>query len=270
MKELKLTTDILDYFVDKGFEYIDVPWLISKSTEKLTLPSDRLSNSFVEKDVTFVGSAEQGFLELYLKDKIEKNKDYVSFSPCVRLNDNQTIYSKETFYKVELSAIVEDYQTAIQTFHRFKEYSKALFLSVTNRRAREDIISTSQIDLFILNDNNEEIEVGSYGFRRLTDGNYLIFGTGAALYRLSLLHKETGYHKQGIVKGELGELSKLKEELRELEDAISQDDKILQSCELSDLIGAIEEYSKYKLGLTLDDLIKFSKKNKNAFLSGKR
>lgn len=74
-----------------------------------------------------------------------------------------------------------------------------------------------------------------------------------------------GYHKKEIKKGILGEFSKIQEEIDELTDAIEQDDKILQMCELTDLIGAIESFSELKFNLTLEDLIKFSNKTKSAF-----
>lgn len=78
-----------------------------------------------------------------------------------------------------------------------------------------------------------------------------------------------GYHNREIERGKYGEFSKIKEEFEELEDAFEQDDKILQICELTDLIGAIEGYGK-KLGVTINDLIKFSDKTKEAFKENKR
>ena len=79
-----------------------------------------------------------------------------------------------------------------------------------------------------------------------------------------------GYHKKEITKGIIGEFSKIQEEIDELTDAIEQDDKIMQICELSDLIGAIESFSINKFNLTLEDLVKFSNKTKEAFREGKR
>jgi NTP pyrophosphatase (non-canonical NTP hydrolase) len=79
-----------------------------------------------------------------------------------------------------------------------------------------------------------------------------------------------GYHKVEIKKGIYGEFSKIIEEVDELTDAVEQDDKILQICELSDLIGAIEQYSESKFGLSLVDLKKFSDKTKSAFKEKKR
>lgn len=78
-----------------------------------------------------------------------------------------------------------------------------------------------------------------------------------------------GYHTREIEKGVLGEFSKIKEEFEELEDAVKQDIKPLILCEISDLLGAIEEYCK-KYNLSLDDMIKFSNLTKKAFRDGKR
>lgn len=78
-----------------------------------------------------------------------------------------------------------------------------------------------------------------------------------------------GYHTHKIKKGVLGEFSKIEEEFEELKDAVEQEDKVLIMCELTDLIGSIEEFSK-KFNLTLEDLIKFSNKTKNAFKDGQR
>lgn len=79
-----------------------------------------------------------------------------------------------------------------------------------------------------------------------------------------------GYHKRKIKKGKLGEFSKIREEYEELLDAFEQEDKLLQFCEMSDLIGAIQYYSETKFNISLKDLISFSDKTKEAFKEKKR
>jgi len=75
-----------------------------------------------------------------------------------------------------------------------------------------------------------------------------------------------GHHKVKIEKGVFGEYSKVREEFEELTDAVEQKNKILIICELADLVGAIEEYTK-SFNLTVKDLREFSnlnnKQNKN-------
>lgn len=78
-----------------------------------------------------------------------------------------------------------------------------------------------------------------------------------------------GYHTKKIEKGLVGHFSKIKEEFQEAEDAFDQNDEILIICELSDMVGAIEEYIK-RWNLDLISLKKFSDKTKSAFKEGKR
>lgn len=78
-----------------------------------------------------------------------------------------------------------------------------------------------------------------------------------------------GYHISEIPKGVIGEFSKITEEYEELLDAHNQKDSILELCEITDLIGAIEEYLK-NFNITLEDAIEFSNKTKQAFKENKR
>jgi len=79
-----------------------------------------------------------------------------------------------------------------------------------------------------------------------------------------------GYHKKEIIKGVLGEYSKIKEEFDEFTDAHQQLDSILMLCELSDMIGAIEAFTYGNWNIDLLQLKEFSDKTKQAFQEGKR
>lgn len=81
-----------------------------------------------------------------------------------------------------------------------------------------------------------------------------------------------GYHLKEIPKGVLGEASKIKEELLELEDALEQDAEIMVLIELSDLFGAIESFleRRYDSVFSMEDLKKMSDITKRAFQSGAR
>lgn len=78
-----------------------------------------------------------------------------------------------------------------------------------------------------------------------------------------------GYHLRTIKKGTLGEISKIREELDELEDAMEQGVLIMALCELSDLYGAIKAYAE-TLGVSMDDLKEMHEVTERAFLSGRR
>lgn len=80
-----------------------------------------------------------------------------------------------------------------------------------------------------------------------------------------------GYHLATIQKGELGELSKISEELAELHDAQAQSCKIMELVELSDMIGAVQAYlDRHHPGYTVDDLKVMAAITKRAFITGAR
>ncbi len=80
-----------------------------------------------------------------------------------------------------------------------------------------------------------------------------------------------GYHKNKIIKGVIGEIGKIQEELDELKDAEEQNCKIMQLVELSDLIGSIELYLNANFpDMTIEDLITMSRITQRAFKNGYR
>lgn len=78
-----------------------------------------------------------------------------------------------------------------------------------------------------------------------------------------------GYHLKEINKGQLGNVSKLKEEIEEFEDALVQDCKLMAMVELSDIYGALEALAE-TYNLTMQDLAIFSDITKRAFINGVR
>lgn len=75
-----------------------------------------------------------------------------------------------------------------------------------------------------------------------------------------------GYHLHTITKGKLGDISKIKEEIEEYEDAVSQDCKIMAMVELSDIYGALEALAE-NYNLSMQDLATFSNITKRAFIN---
>jgi hypothetical protein len=78
-----------------------------------------------------------------------------------------------------------------------------------------------------------------------------------------------GYHLTDIPKGVLGNLSKIREELEEAEDAAAQGVVLMELIELSDLYGALKARVE-RLGHTIEDLAKMSAVTVRAFQSGRR
>lgn len=81
---------------------------------------------------------------------------------------------------------------------------------------------------------------------------------------------KTGYHIKAIGKGVLGERSKITEEYNEWQDSCEQGCKVMELVELSDLLGAIESYTKNHYNISLDDLIKMKSITQRAFINGRR
>ena len=80
-----------------------------------------------------------------------------------------------------------------------------------------------------------------------------------------------GYHLAEIQKGQLGEISKIQEELDELKDAAAQDVRVMELVELSDLVGAIQSYlDHHHAGYTINDLIQMANVTHRAFVNGRR
>lgn len=80
-----------------------------------------------------------------------------------------------------------------------------------------------------------------------------------------------GYHTREIKKGSIGESSKIREELEELEDAEKQDNPVMAILELSDIVGAIDAYLEVNHpSITVEDLITMAMRTKAAFDDGTR
>lgn len=79
------------------------------------------------------------------------------------------------------------------------------------------------------------------------------------------------YHQSKIPKGIVGEVSKIKEEVLELEDAMHQRNPVMALVELSDICAAISEFlEKYHPSLKIYDIIVMSEATRSAFKDGSR
>lgn len=124
--------------------------------------------------------------------------------------------------------------------------------------------------------HGQEVEVLRLGV--VGDSVYLISADGAAIPlpqssrsagQWLALHPETFFptaigepsvtwHKRDIPKGVLGEVSKIHEELAELEDALEQDVRVMAQVEAADIVGAVGAFTQKHFGTSLLDLVKMS------------
>lgn len=77
------------------------------------------------------------------------------------------------------------------------------------------------------------------------------------------------WHVREIKKGVFGELSKVQEELEEALDAQEQNQPVMLLFELTDIIGAVAGVAA-KHGLSIDDLVAFSKLRTAVLLGDKK
>lgn len=79
-----------------------------------------------------------------------------------------------------------------------------------------------------------------------------------------------GYHVAHIRRGTYGELSKIVEEVEELQDAVRQDNPVMALCELSDLVGAIKGYLANKHpSISFNQLLRMQEATARVHASGK-
>lgn len=163
-----------DFYVGAGFEYIEVPWIVSRASIETTLPPGR--RGFTTEIGGLVGSAEQSFIELMRSKRIEQRKLYVAITPCFRDDDVDELH-QSYFVKVELfcqrsSADGNNAVSFVETaFQCFKMLGADNLHAVWVDPASWDIT---------LND----VEIGSYGVREL-HGFHWTYGTGLAEPRFS-------------------------------------------------------------------------------------
>lgn len=80
-----------------------------------------------------------------------------------------------------------------------------------------------------------------------------------------------GYHRRHITKGKYGEISKIVEEVQELQDAEEQGNRIMTLVEVSDLVAAIQGYLSFRFpAFTINDAIKMAEATRSAFMDGSR
>lgn len=181
----------------------------------------------------------------------------IDYNPRVETDTGDYYLQFEDFLEIEIltgeeySKIIEKILPRVSTTHKNKTHRHTYAIGdMSLQQCKINNLKYSYKDgvwLYVDESNNEEHK------QDMTTEN----------------NNTMGYHTREIQKGEFGEFSKIKEEFEELEDAYNQNDKILQICELTDLVGAIKEYIK-KFNLTLEDLDHFAIKTSRAFKEGKR
>lgn len=178
----------LDHYSAKGFQRIEVPWLVSKEIADLTKPLDA-STYIVQKDIeqkqkAFVASGEQSFLYLINKGYLPSKGLYQTVTPCLR-NDAWDETHMKTFMKLELiSYSMHEDLGQDELVVRMVDQAMSFFSKHVSKQDLEIVVTSNTAGLISYDINLEGIEIGSYGHRTCLFCNW-IYGTGLAEPRFS-------------------------------------------------------------------------------------
>lgn len=157
------------------YEYIEVPWLVSKASVDVTKPSE--ARYFETPFGQLVGSGEQSFIEI--RNKLKPYGRYQCVTPCFRDEKVDELH-KQFFIKLELITVIAKGQDEQCLLKEMIDDAWCFFLSY---------VSVDDMEIVDKNDGSFDIEVkgieiGSYGIRRIEDFVW-VYGTGIAEPRFS-------------------------------------------------------------------------------------
>jgi hypothetical protein len=177
MIDYRKIADAIDHYTECGYQYIEVPWIISLDSLLVTRPMGaRIFSTFAGE---LVASGEQSFIEI--RKELKPGK-YQCVTPCFRDEQVHDDLHKQYFLKNELIWVPEPggwpYDHLVDrvigdAFRFFKKYGSTKIIDnpLPNAFCNKDILIN-------------EIEVGSYGFRAHDDFAW-VYGTGCAEPRLT-------------------------------------------------------------------------------------
>lgn len=167
--------EAMNIYQEMGYKPLTVPTCIKHEYNSWTL-KDKSVNFLYQNDLSFIGSAEQAFIQLYENDK-SLHGSYFAITPCHR--DEKVIDDTHLniFLKIELINIGVHKQDLI------KDDAMLVFTSLYpngkfstefsgGRDGEEDILLNG-------------IEIGSYGEDTMPSGMQYTYGTGLAEPRFS-------------------------------------------------------------------------------------
>lgn len=157
----------LEFYRDRGYTLVDLPWVASREAVTVTAPKG--AKLFTGPGGWLVASAEQSFLEQTMDYFLPLNKKYVAITPCFRDEAIRDSLHKPYFMKVEL------FECALNGAPGYGMLADAF--SFFGSQTTGDLTTqtkTTEVDILL-----NGVEVGSYGVRSY--GPYTwSYGTGLA------------------------------------------------------------------------------------------
>jgi hypothetical protein len=177
MIDYNLLAEASNHYAERGYERIEVPWMVTPHVDFITKPKDVEPLEVLQKGKNLIASGEQGFLYQMLKGYLPRGK-YQTITPCFR-NDSYDFTHSKVFMKLELintkdpgnQAVSQMIADALDLFQSL--FKEPKYINTTNENSIIDI-------------NFKDVELGSYGTRSYEHLNWS-FGTGLAEPRTSRL-----------------------------------------------------------------------------------
>lgn len=187
VNSLRLLQTAIDFWVEFGAIYVDLPWLVEQEFAAATRPPGRRDVHSLHG--RFVSSGEQSFLKLWAEGKLPETQlgYYVGWTPCMRDEEVIDELHQHGFMKAEffmpvdhLSEQDQGGKLAALTFRQhlcFQAVAAAALGCPRNKTptTHRDPQGVSRVDLKL-----GDLKVGSYGIRKFRDRAY-IYGTALAL-----------------------------------------------------------------------------------------
>lgn len=187
----------IGYYEGCDFRRIEAPWTVSPAVNNITKPDSAQDYVIQHTGKCLVGSGEQSFLYLYLKDFLPKGK-FQTITPCFRDELFDWTHSKY-FIKNEL---IDTLRVTDESLLQMVEQARRFFGKYFKKKDLR-VTTTSKVSMDIeVNVDGVWYELGSYGIRSCEFLEW-IYGTACAEPRLSKLYKRYKYlEEHGISQDE--------------------------------------------------------------------
>ena len=179
LEQLQHLYQAAGFYKHKGYQHLDVPWIVSKEAIDATLPPGA-KPMVVTGHGQLVASGEQSLIQLWLDGKLKPGK-YSCCTPCFRNESNLSDLTRLYFTKLELMHLLEDASQAEDALDEVLDAALHYHKNwIPDARIEETDIG---YDIFC-----DDVELGSYGYREFREMKW-VYGTGCAEPRFSHCHK---------------------------------------------------------------------------------
>jgi len=192
MIDYKLLGEAQSYYSKFGYNYIEVPWMVSANCDNITKPDDIQEMKIEYNGKHIIASGDQGFLYLRMKGYINNGR-YQTITPCFR-NESQDNIHQKMFMKCELIEFVPVGMDLGKLKAKMNDIAKDAY-TFFEIHAKDP----SELNYTAYNESPQcrnlckrdieyrGFEIGSYGIREYNDIAW-IYGTGIAEPRFSKIN----------------------------------------------------------------------------------